>query len=456
MLFHRDLRLRDNPAWSTALQREANITPIFVIDHASFTHKSGLAYARLLAELQSLDDELRKLGGALCVRNGSVHEIVREFLQTTNGKVYCNSDSDLNYQAALHHLQKEHPCHMQVFDSNLLVPPGMIKTSAGHVPRVFGSFYRAWQQALPVIHKQTQASRSACRISSDVGDGIPSTKAKATAHSGEKHAHALLQQFVDTGLKTYKTSRDIMSDDQGTSGLSIALALGVISPHAIAAKISAASHASREQRDAFLRQLGWREWYAHLLDENPNLLHQAMQTKYDRIVWLNTEDEFRAWQDGLTGYPIVDAGMRQLRATGTMHNRVRMIVASFLVKDLLVDWRKGEAYFRECLLDADLAQNVGNWQWVAGVGPDAAPYFRIFNPTTQSKNHDPKGNFIRRWIPELSKLASPAIHAPSTAPPLELAAADVSLGHNYPLPIVEHADARLRALSAYKRASIEK
>ena len=171
----------------------------------------------------------------------------------------------------------------------------------------------------------------------------------------------------------------------------------------------------------------------------------------DRIRWRVDPDGLAAWKEGRTGYPIVDAGMRQLAETGWMHNRIRLITASFLVKDLLIDWREGEAHFRELLVDFDLSQNVGNWQWVAGTGPDAAPYVRIFNPVTQARRFDPSGDFVRRWVPELAPLEGTRIHAPWEVPPLELSAADITLGDDYPLPIVDHADARLRALDEYGR-----
>ncbi|NND85497.1 MAG: deoxyribodipyrimidine photo-lyase, partial [Acidimicrobiia bacterium] len=195
--------------------------------------------------------------------------------------------------------------------------------------------------------------------------------------------------------------------------------------------------------EAFVRQVAWRDFYAHVLHAFPHSLERPLDERYEGIRWDDDDEAFAAWREGRTGYPIVDAGMRQLAAEGWMHGRVRMITASFLVKDLLIDWRRGERWFRDQLLDGDVAQNVGNWQWVAGTGADAAPYFRVFNPTLQGKKFDPDGAYVRRWVPELRDLPTGQIHEPWKAGML---AAD------YPAPIVDHAEARDRTIAAYKTA----
>ena len=207
-----------------------------------------------------------------------------------------------------------------------------------------------------------------------------------------------------------------------------------------------------EGRTGFIRQLAWRDWYAHLFFEMPHMIDRPMREQYASIEWRDDDAGFDAWCQGCTGYPIVDAGMRQLNTTGWMHNRVRMITASFLVKHLLIDWTRGEKYFRRQLLDADVPQNAGNWQWVAGTGPDAAPYFRIFNPVSQSKKFDPTGAYIRTYVPELADLDNRSIHQPSELAPLDLAAAGVHLGDNYPHPLVDLTVGRERCLATYKAA----
>ena len=271
----------------------------------------------------------------------------------------------------------------------------------------------------------------------------------ASPHSGAK---AALGHFVEQGLKTYATDRD-RPDRAGTSGLSAHLHWGEISPwRAVAAVrgVAASEQAPSAEAEKFVAEIGWREFSAHLLHHFPYLPDRAFKAEYDAMPWRDDPAALAAWKAGRTGYPLVDAGMRQLWATGIMHNRVRMVVASFLVKHLMIDWREGEAWFWDTLSDADLASNVQNWQWVAGSGADASPYFRIFNPVAQGERFDPQGAYVRRWVPELARLPDRWIHAPWTAPPPVLAGARVALGRDYPKPMVDHADARERALDALK------
>jgi deoxyribodipyrimidine photo-lyase len=263
---------------------------------------------------------------------------------------------------------------------------------------------------------------------------------------GEAAAARRLGAFLERA-DAYREERD-RPDLDTTSRLSADLKFGTIDPLAVARRAGDASPGRR----AFVRQLCWRDFYAHLMAAFPETARRAMRPEYEAVPWRDDPDGLTAWQEGRTGYPIVDAGMRQLAAEGWMHNRVRMITASFLVKDLLIDWRLGERHFRRLLVDADLPQNVGNWQWVAGTGADAAPYFRIFNPTTQARRFDPEGDYVRRWVPELGGIAGPAVHTPWELGPMELAAAGVSLGEDYPGPIVDHAEARLATLEAYEQA----
>lgn len=444
--FRRDLRLADNPAWAWATNRYAEVTALFVLDPRILDAAGTFRRAQLFANLVELDRSLAGVGGRLRIRHGNPRRVVPEEVAATGAKaVGWNADVSPGSVARDDAVRAGIEPEVTVITHHgcLVLPPGSVLTAKGTVPRVFSAFHRRWCRT----PWDPWPTPGAATISDDPGDGLPPVEVAPPRPAGEQAAHQALQRFAAGPVDAYSRTRDRIGES-GTSELSVHLKFGTIAARHVIEAIGDTT----SDRSAFVRQLAWRDWFAHLLAENPTLVDHAMRPEYDRIAWRDAPEDLERWKAGQTGYPIVDAAMRELTATGSMHNRLRMVAASFLVKDLLIDWRLGERHFREYLTDGDLPQNVGNWQWVAGTGPDAAPYFRIFNPVTQSTTHDPSGHYLRRWLPELSRLDDRTIHAPWQARPLDLAAAGVVLGVEYPEPMVDHRAAREQALEAYARA----
>lgn len=444
--FRRDLRLDDNPAWAAATAAHQRVTALYVLDPRLLATAAAPRRRQHLAELHALDRSLQVHGGRLCVRHGDPTEIVAQEVDRTGARsVRWNADvtpyATRRDRRVADSLPKE--VSIDAHWGNLVLPPGSVQSNAGRASRVFSPFHKRWLATTWDPWPEPGSGRP----TDDHGEGLTPLAGEPPMPAGEEGAQALLDRFLDGPADDYRSGHDDVAEDR-TSGLSVALHFGTISPRQV---LRAVDDGTADRR-AFARQLAWRDWFAHLLAELPTLAVAAVRPEYDTVAWEDDPEGLAAWQQGRTGYPLVDAGMRQLAATGTMHNRVRMVTASFLVKDLLIDWRAGERHFRRLLLDADVAQNVGNWQWVAGTGPDAAPYFRVFNPVTQSRTHDPDGSYVRRWVPELSDLDDDAIHAPWEAGPLELEAAGITLGVTYPHPMVDHASARHRAIAAYEHA----
>ncbi len=445
--FRRDLRLHDNPAWAEATNHE-NVVGLFVLDQKLFSRASAPRQARMIGDLIALDEQLKELGGSLCFRIGDPVEVVPQLAQEVSASaVMTNIDVTPYARQRDEQVRKSLSVPLQSYWGNFFHKPGDVLTAKGTLSQVFTPFYRSWLKA-PLIEWPEAQSCSVQTVRSDafpnVGDyPLLHDRTGEQARAGEVGAWARLQKALDR-VDDYGETRNTPSI-VGTSELSIDLRFGTVSPRRVAMVVGASS----QGREELVRQLAWRDWYAHLLFERPELMTEPMKPNYAKLKWRNDEEGFTAWKNGATGIPFVDAGMRQLNATGWMHNRVRMITASFLVKNLLVDWRKGERYFRHVLLDADIPQNIGNWQWVAGTGPDASPYNRIFNPVLQGQRFDPDGAYVRKWVPELASLPAEYVHEPWNAPPLELAAQGVVLGDSYPAPIVDLAESRNRALAAY-------
>ncbi|MFZ4518264.1 MAG: cryptochrome/photolyase family protein [Microthrixaceae bacterium] len=454
MWFRRDLRLEDQPAWAAATRSGAPVLALHVLDPVALRGAGPFRADLHLGHLAALDADLRARGGGLLIRHGNPAEVVPSVAAAVDA-----DGVELGLDVGPYARRRDRVVidalradgrHVGTHWGNLVQAPGaVISPSSGRAHRVFTPFHKVWAATTsePWPEEVDAPLVDPDHLPGAAAEPLPRPGAMPVMEPGADAAAARLADWLER-VDDYPGRRDLPAADDGTSHLSADLRWGTLSPRRVAEVVGTGT----EGRAAFVRQLAWRDWYAHLLWEEPRLARHALKPEMDRVAWRDDPAGLAAWAEGRTGYPIVDAGMRQLAATGWMHNRVRMITASFLVKDLLVDWRLGEAHFRRLLVDYEPSQNVGNWQWVAGTGPDAAPYFRIFNPVAQSRKFDPDGDYIRRWVPELAPLDRRAVHAPWEEGPLELATAGVVLGDTYPHPLVDHAAARERTLAAYATA----
>lgn len=437
--FRNDLRLGDNPAWSAATSDHDEVTALFVIDPVVWDAAPGGRRSRLGAHLAALDASLAERGGRLRVERG---DPVAVLPAVASGRpVYWNAD--VTPYARRRDAALAEAVVARVHDGRYAVPAGSVLTGDGQPYRVFTPFYRRWAET----EREPWPDPGDAAVAADPGAGLPASESDEPA--GEQAALERLHAF-EARADAYQEERDFPGVE-ATSRLSEDLRFGTISPRTIEREIGT----DTKGRAGFVRQLAWREFCAQLLLAFPRMATLELRPEYRTMRWRDDPAGVEAWKHGRTGYPIVDAGMRELAATGWMHNRVRMLAASFLVKDLLVDWRVGERHFADLLHDYDPAQNSANWQWVAGTGADAAPYFRIFNPVTQGRRFDAAGDYVRRWVPELAGIEGIDIHAPWEMGPLDLAAAGVTLGETYPYPIVDHAVARDETIAAYEAARSE-
>ncbi len=463
--FRKDLRLDDNLALTAAVETGRPVLSVYILDDSDPTIAplGGAQLWWLHHSLLSLKKSLRAAGNDLVLRRGPWEKVLGELIASTGADaIYVNRLHDpagLEKKRSFADAQAARGVKVAAFDGQLLHDPRRLTTGSGGSFRVYTPFWNAFQrqhEPRPPVDAPAKIQKFPSPPESDDLDSwncLP-TKPNWALHfkeswtPGEPAALEKLQEFIEGPLDTYKTDRDFPAKT-ATSCLSPHLALGEISPFRIWHATRGLDDISREDLIHFRKELVWREFCYHLLFHFPDLAEKNWNARFDALTWKKDSKRFHAWTRGMTGYPIVDAGMRQLWRDGIMHNRVRMIAGSFLIKDLLIDWREGERWFRDTLVDADAASNPANWQWVAGTGADASPFFRVFNPVLQGEKFDKSGDYVRSFVPEIARLPDKFIHRPFDAPADVLRKAGVELGKTYPHPIVNHAEARDRALGAY-------
>ena len=469
--FRLDLRLADNPALAAAVKRGGAVVPVFLWspEEEAAWAPGGVSRWWLHQSLASLDANLRAAGSRLVIRRGPALETLCALAKETGAAaVFWNRRYEpavITRDAKVKESLGRDGLVTENFNAALLHEPWTIQNKSQKPFQVFTPFWRHClaqpdpPEPLPAPRRlaaPTKWLKSLALEELGLEPKINWAEGLRTAwQPGETGATGNLKGFLTSAFSDYSEQRN-RPDVVGTSRLSPHLHFGEIGPRQIwhgLARLAAkrALPLERWRGSQFLAEVGWREFAHHLLYHFPHTPTEPLRADFKKFPWRKDAVWLKAWQQGRTGYPIVDAGMRELWTTGWMHNRVRMIAASFLVKDLLLPWQDGARWFWDTLVDADLAQNTLGWQWVAGCGADAAPFFRVFNPTSQGEKFDPHGDYVRRWCPELAKLPTEWIHQPDKAPPEILRAARVKLGCDYPEPVVSHAIAREVALEAFAR-----
>lgn len=458
MWFRRDLRLNDNQALAKACTYEGPLILLFHVQPEqfiaeSYNHQAFFSSVRQFQKRVNKEHHLQVLYGDLKEAFLRLKQEVPDWDQ-----IYFNQDDTgvgaLRDQHVLP-LLEELGIRVERYNDHYLHGAYEIKNKSGEAYKVYTPYYHQWLQ----LPKPTPAKVEWSACTSAVGESLFPEDEQRLAEvytalpegqlypHGEEAALEQLNGFLETEVSAYHNKRDLPYSDS-TSHLSTYLRTGELSIRTIWEKLQAQPDTQGKQ--TFIKELCWREFYNMIYAQHPHQKEEALQQQFRCVEWENDQQVFAKWQLGQTGYPLVDAAMRQLREHGWMHNRLRMIVASFLTKDLLIDWRWGEKYFQKMLIDYDPASNIGGWQWAASTGTDAVPYFRIFNPVTQSKRFDPEGDFIRKYVPELRKVPAALIHEPAKMTKEQQAACGVHVGEDYPLPVVDHQEARKRTLFRYE------
>lgn len=462
--FRQDLRLADNPALSAAAESGRPLLPLYILDDDSAGEWRPGAASRWWLH-QSLHALNRSLGGCLRVMSGNALHLLPRIASDVGATAVtwnrCYEPWRIRRDSEIKSVLAARDVPARSYNGALLFEPPSVLKQDGTPYKVFTPFYRkGCLEGAPEPGRPTGAPTinafSGASVGIDIDDlGLMPdirwyTEMAETWQPGEDGAHDRLRHFVDNGIRNYKEDRN-RPDREHVSRLSPHLHFGEISPRQVwhAARSVEARAGLKRDVDHFLSELGWREFSHNLLCHWPDLPSKNLQPRFDAFPWRDDPAALERWQHGQTGYPIVDAGMRELWRTGYMHNRVRMIAGSFLVKNLLLHWHLGEEWFWDTLVDADLANNSASWQWVAGCGADAAPYFRIFNPVAQGRKFDPDGNYVRRYVPEIAALPTGFLHCPWEAPADVLDSSGIALGRDYPEPIVDLKASRERALQAF-------
>jgi len=459
----RDLRLADNQALWAALEHSSHVLPVFILDpvllNSEYTGEKRLAF--LFAGLGELHNDLQQKGSRLIIRSGVPDDILAELVAETGANaIYAEADHSPYARQRDLRIATKLPLHL--VGSSAALQPGSVLKADGEPYTVFTSFSRAWKSMAESLPGAILSEPEMIPTPPEpVSEPLPTHYPQASGipfKPGEREANSRLESFFSGGRSApvyqYSEGRNQLDTDS-TSKISPYLRFGMLSARqaasrAIRGMASAPDTQAYKSVETWLNEIIWREFYIHILYHYPSVRQRNF--RMGEIRWQNDPQDFAAWKEGCTGYPVVDAAMRQLSETGWMHNRGRMIVASFLTKDLLVDWRWGERWFMQHLVDGDPASNNGGWQWTAGTGTDAAPYFRIFNPISQSTKFDPQGNYIRRWLPELVNVPNEYIHEPWKMPTNLQGGIGCQIGVNYPEPIIDHDWARHRVLNVYGNA----
>jgi deoxyribodipyrimidine photo-lyase len=455
----RDLRLHENPALQAALQASDQVLPVFILDPKllSSRYVGEKRRAFLFAGLQALKADLQAHGTDLVIRRGDPRQALSD-LNREVGAVEIFAQEDFSPYARARDRRVGEELPLRLTPGEVVHHPRLVLKDDGTPYTVYTPFSKKWRtlqlpDLLPPVPDQIPAPAGV------LSEPVPGSDVSSLLPAGEQVALEMLRTFThgeNPPVFEYAETRNRV-DLAGTSGLSPYLRFGMLSPRlavqaAIEASQQARTKAAMKGAEVWLNELIWREFFVAILFHFPDVRQASFQKVYQQIEWANNEADFEAWCAGRTGFPLVDAAMRQLTQTGWMHNRARMVVASFLTKDLLIDWRWGEQWFMEHLIDGDPAANNGGWQWTAGTGTDAAPYFRIFSPISQSQKHDPDGAYIRHYVPELVGVPGAYIYEPWKMPPEVQSDANCIMGQDYPAPIVDRRWARERTLAAYKKA----